>query len=151
MGITHTTAATGTDSGDGKISKNAWNEEHVATLIASLTVVIDGGGVAIIPGIKGNLRVPFACTIVRASLLADQSGSIVVDIWQNTYANYPPTDTNSITASAPPTISTATKAEDTTLTGWDVTLDEGSILRYNVDSCTSIQRVTVELKVSHLG
>jgi len=29
MGITHATAATGTDSGDGKISKNAWNEEHV--------------------------------------------------------------------------------------------------------------------------
>jgi len=28
MGITHTTAATGTDSGDGKISKNAWNEAH---------------------------------------------------------------------------------------------------------------------------
>lgn len=27
-GITHTTAATGTDSGDGKISKNAWNESH---------------------------------------------------------------------------------------------------------------------------
>jgi hypothetical protein len=28
MGITHTTAATGTDSGDGRISKNAWNEDH---------------------------------------------------------------------------------------------------------------------------
>lgn len=29
MGITHATAATGSDSGDGKISKNAWNESHV--------------------------------------------------------------------------------------------------------------------------
>lgn len=32
MGVTHATAATGTDSGDGKISKNAWNEDHVAAL-----------------------------------------------------------------------------------------------------------------------
>jgi hypothetical protein len=28
MGITHATAATGTDSGNGKISKNAWNADH---------------------------------------------------------------------------------------------------------------------------
>ena len=28
MAVTHTTAATGTDSGDGLISKNAWNENH---------------------------------------------------------------------------------------------------------------------------
>lgn len=29
MGITHATTAGGSDSGDGKISKNAWNEAHV--------------------------------------------------------------------------------------------------------------------------
>ncbi len=28
VSLTHTTAATGVDSGDGKISKNAWNEEE---------------------------------------------------------------------------------------------------------------------------
>lgn len=31
MGITHTTAAGGVDSGDGKLSKNAWNEAHTIT------------------------------------------------------------------------------------------------------------------------
>lgn len=30
--LTHTTTATGTDSGDGKISKNAWNEAHTLTM-----------------------------------------------------------------------------------------------------------------------
>lgn len=32
VSLTHTTAATGTDSGDGKISKNAWNEAHTLTM-----------------------------------------------------------------------------------------------------------------------
>jgi hypothetical protein len=31
VSLTHTTAATGVDSGDGKISKNAWNEAHTLT------------------------------------------------------------------------------------------------------------------------
>ena len=80
--------------------------------------------------------------------LADQTGSIVVDIWKDTYANFPPTDADSITASAPPTISTATKAQDATLTGWTTSIAAGDILRFNVDSVTSIQRVTLSLKVT---
>jgi hypothetical protein len=78
-------------------------------------------------------------------MLADQSGSIVVDIWEDTYANYPPTDADSITASAVPTITTAVKSQDSTLTGWTTAIVGGSTLRYNVDSVTTIQRVTVSL------
>ena len=120
----------------------AWEAQY-----ASIVAVIDGGGSVITTGVKGDVRVPFACVIERASLLADVSGSIVVDIWVDTYANYPPTVADTITASAKPTISTATKAEDTTLTGWTTTLAEGSTIRYNVDSITTCTRVTVELRV----
>lgn len=112
-----------------------------------LEFVIDGGGIAITTGIKGDLEVPFACTIVSATLLCDQSGSIVVDVWKDTYANFPPTDADSITASAPPTVSSADKAQDTTLTGWTKSLSKGDILRFNVDSCTTITRATLSLKV----
>jgi hypothetical protein len=94
------------------------------------------------------VEVPFACVVTAARLLADQSGAIVVDIWNDTYANYPPTDADSITASAPPTISSSgVKSEDTTLTGWDPNIAAGDILGYNVDSVTSHQRVTVALTV----
>ena len=109
---------------------------------ASIQFVIDGGGSAITTGIKGDLEVPFACTITAVRLLADQSGSIVVDLWVDSYANFPPTDADSITASAPPTISSATKSENTTLTGWTPGITAGSIIRVNVDSITSITRVT---------
>ena len=115
---------------------------------ASITFIIDGGGAAIATGIKGDLEIPFACTIARNTLLADQSGSIVVDVWKDTYANYPPTDADSITASAPPTITTATKSQDSTLTGWTKAIATGSTLRFNVDSCTTIEKCTLALKVT---
>jgi len=113
----------------------------------TITFIIDGGGSAITTGEKGHLEIPFACTIKQATMLADASGSIVVDIWKDTYANFPPTDADSITASAPPTISSAQKSQDATLTGWTKTIAAGNILAFNVDSCTTIKRVTISLKV----
>jgi hypothetical protein len=115
---------------------------------AAIEFVIDGGGATIATGVKGFIEVPFACTITAVRLLADQSGSIVVDVWKDTYTNYPPTDADSITAAAPPTISAATKSQDTTLTGWTTAVAAGSILGFNVDSVTTLQRVTVVLAVT---
>lgn len=112
----------------------------------AIVFVIDGGGSAISTGIKGDVEIPFACTLNQVTMLADQSGSIVVDIWKDTYANYPPTDADSITASAVPTISTATKSQDTTLTAWTTAITAGNILRFNVDSCATITRCTIVLK-----
>lgn len=113
----------------------------------ALEFVIDGAGSAITTGIKGDIEVPFGCTIQRVTMLADQSGSIVVDIWKDTYANYPATDADSITASAVPTITTATKSQDTTLTGWTTALAAGDIIRFNVDSATTVTKVTISLVV----
>jgi hypothetical protein len=114
---------------------------------ASITFVIDGDGEAITTGEKGHLEIPFACTIKQVTMQADQSGSIVVDIWKDTYANFPPTDADSITASAPPTISSAQKSQDATLAGWTKSISSGDILAFNVDSCATIQRVTISLLV----
>lgn len=119
--------------------------QRLRTVALSLT--IDGGGAAISTGIVADLKVPFACEIVDVEMLADQSGSIVVDIWKDTYANFPPTDADSITASAVPTITTATKSQDSTLTGWTTAIAENDILRFNVDSVTSITRLHLTLKV----
>lgn len=107
--------------------------------------VFDGNGATIATGIRGDWLIPYNCTILGYDMLADQSGSIVLDLWQDTYANFPPTVADTITASAKPTISTATKNTSTTLTGWTTSLTGGSILRFNVDSATSIQRLTFTL------
>lgn len=112
---------------------------------SAIEYVIDGGGSAITTGVKGYLEVPYACTITDATLLADQSGSIVVDVWKDTYANYPPTDADTITASAVPTISASNKSTDGTLTGWTTSITAGDIIGFNVDSASTVTRVTVSL------
>lgn len=119
----------------------------VAPVARSIQYVIDGAGAVLTTGLKGYLEVPYACTILSATLLADVSGSVVVDIWKDTYANYPPVVADTITASAKPTISAALKAQDATLTGWNKTVAAGDILAFNIDSVTSIKRLSISLKV----
>lgn len=116
----------------------------------TLGITIDGGGSPITTGIKGDLRIPFDCTITKATVLADQSGSIVIDVWKDTYANYPPTAADSITASAKPTLSSAVKSEDSTLTGWTTSITAGQTLRFNVDSASTVTRVNLQLDVTRV-
>ena len=131
---------------DTSIATTAFVKAAIDERKATISFIIDGGGAAITTGVKGYLEIPFACTIDRATALADQSGSIVVDIWKDTYANYPPVDADSITASAPVTITTATKSQDATLTGWTTAVAAGDVLGFNVDSITTCQRVTISLR-----
>jgi hypothetical protein len=142
--IVATTAGT---AGQVLKSGGASADPAFADDLACITWIIDGGASVIATGSKYGLRVPFACTIVAATIAIDQTGSIVVDIWKDTQANYPPTDADSITASAQLTISSATKAEDTTLTGWTTAISAGDWLFFNVDSVTSAKFCTITLKV----
>jgi hypothetical protein len=118
------------------------------TQSASLGITIDGGGSAITTGTKGYIEVPYNCVIERVTMLADQSGSAVVDLWKTNYANYPPTVGATITASAKPTITTATKSQTSTLTGWVTNVTAGDIIGFNVDSASTITRLTLQLKVN---
>ena len=105
-----------------------------------------GDGVSVITtGQKGYIEIPFDCTISKATVLLDQSGSIVIDVWKDTYANYPPVDADSITASAPPTVSSATKSQDSTLTGWTTSVTAGDIIGFNVDSITTATKATLSI------
>ena len=115
-------------------------------------ITIDGGGSAITTGVKGFMEIPYNCTITGWTLVSCEdgvpvSGSIVVDVWKDTYANYPPTVADTITASAKPTITTATKNTSTTLTGWTTTVTAGDFIGFNVDSCTDITKALLVLKV----
>lgn len=74
----------------------------------------------------------------------------MVDIWKDTYANYPPVVADSITASAKPTLSSADKSQDDTLTGWDTDLLAGDVLRFNIDSFSTITRLAVCLDMETL-
>lgn len=131
----------------GMLRKTAANTYALDEGDTAIIFEKDNSGTVIPTGIMGDAQVPFACTILSATMLADQSGSAVVDIWKAAYANYPPLLANSIVASAPPTITTATKMTDATLTGWTTAVAAGDCLRFNLNSVTSITRLTIILKV----
>ena len=110
-----------------------------------LLAVFDGAGASLHNGMQGDVSVPFASTITGWVLLADQAGSIVINIWKDVLASYPPTVADKITASAPPTLSSADHAEDSTLTGWTTAVNAGDTLRFNIDSAATVQRATLAL------
>jgi hypothetical protein len=118
------------------------------TKTVSVGVSLSGGGSVISTGVVADLYIPYNCTINSVTMLADQTGSIVVDIWKLSYGSYPAVNANSITALAPPTITAGIKSQDTTLTGWTKTLAAGDTLRFNVDSCSDTTRCTLVLSVT---
>jgi hypothetical protein len=116
----------------------------------NIAVVFNNGASVLATGIQPmDVVIETPGTIQQVTVLGKgaESGSIVIDLWVDTYANYPPTDADSITASAPPTITTATKSQDSTLTGWTKTLAAGAIIRFNIDSVTTFTGVTLNIKV----
>ena len=132
---------------DGVVRKTAAGTFELDAGTTSITFVKDNNGIAVATGVQGDIEIPFACTITGATLIADATGSVVIDLWKDTYANYPPTVADTITASAKPTLSSAVKAQDTTLTGWATAVAAGDIIRVNVDSVATITRFTLSLKV----
>lgn len=113
----------------------------------NLQIIIDGGGSAITTGIKADLVVPYNCTVIGWDILGDASGSIVVDIWKDTYANFPPTVADTITGTEKPTLSSVAKNQDVALSTWTTTLTRNDILRFNVDSASTVTRVTLSLRI----
>lgn len=99
---------------DGGSSK--WKNKSVRHAIV---FEIDGAGSTPGTGTYGQVSVPFACTIVGWNLTADASSSAVVDVLRSTGGGFP--STSSIAGTDKPTLSSAQRAHDTTLTGWGST------------------------------
>jgi hypothetical protein len=111
----------------------------------TLNFIIDGGGVTITTGKKGIAVIDGDYTVTGWTIIAGQSGSIVVDVNRATYANFP--TTASIAGSELPTLSSAQKNEDLTLSSWTTTLSARDVLEFEVDSVTTVTRVTVALRL----
>jgi hypothetical protein len=113
---------------------------------------IDGSGSALTTGNKSAfVMMPYSGNITAAYLLADQAGDVVVDIWKDTYANFPPTVAATITAAAKPTLSSAIKYKDVTLSGWTKAFLTEDIYEINIDSVATITKLQVILKTEKTG
>ncbi|MEI6500192.1 MAG: hypothetical protein WCP21_04100 [Armatimonadota bacterium] len=130
--------------------------EAAANLLTAGTVkqiedAIDGGPRQIVftlPAVAGAqaiVRLGCAGTLTSAVIMGDVSGSTVVDVWKSSYGDYPPTASNSITASAKPTLSSQITNTDSTLTGWTKTFAEDEWMIANVDSASVLGTIILVL------
>jgi hypothetical protein len=139
----------------GTISSGTWNGTALTSAylpanqkIYPITLVLDGGGSAITTGAKTWVVVPYSGTITQWDITSDQTGSIVIDVWKDTYANYPPTVADTIAGSEKPTLSSAIKNQDSDLGTWTTSISAGDILKFNVDSVSTVEKVVLVLYVT---
>lgn len=87
-------------------------------------------------------------TITKWIILTEGgTGSCQIDVWKDTYANYPPTVLNTITAASKPNVVSSNKAQDTVLTGWTTTVTEGDIIAFKLESSSVFTSVSIDLEI----
>lgn len=104
-------------------------------------------GSSLAAGQQSDSYFPAPCTIVGFVLLADPTGSVVLDLWKTAFGAFPPSNANSICAAAKPTIVSGNKYLDNTLSGWSVNIAAGDVIRFNIDSVSVITRLFAGLIV----
>jgi hypothetical protein len=119
------------------------------TQSASLIYTLDGAGAPISTGAKGFIGpLGYTATITGWTLTSDVSATVTMDIWKDTLANHPPTNGDSITASAKPGLSAAVQASSTTLTGWTTSIGATDILRFEVEANNNATYLTLQLAIT---
>ena len=109
-------------------------------------IALDGGGSPISTGVKHYFEVPLSMTVTGWTLVADQSGSIVVDLWKDVFANFPPTVADTITGTEKPTLSAAQSNQDLALSSWTTAVTRGDILGVNVDSASTVTKAWLTIR-----
>ncbi len=110
-------------------------------------IVIFNGNPLLTPGIAGDVTVHFTCDIKKWTLLGDISGDIAIDIWKASYAVFPPSVADTITAGAQPVLIGSAKNSDDTLPGWTTAITAEDTLRFNIDSVTDLSKVTLAIQL----
>jgi hypothetical protein len=118
---------------------------NTPTVNRTIGISIDGGGTVVTTGTKGYVEVPYSGTIIEWKIIADLSGSAVFDVWKSNAAI--PTNANTITASAKPTLTTAQRATSTTLTGWTTGVSVNDVFGFEVESASTITKAVLILVI----
>lgn len=138
-GIYRATFLTALNAGAGGFAVDAIG---VGNSAISIEFIIDGGGSAITTGAKGQIFVPWAATIGFWEVMADQSGSIAVDVLR---ANNAVPTVSIIGAGNKPSLA-ASQFTGAAPSGWTSTLlAANDWLAFSVTSAATITRATVVL------
>jgi hypothetical protein len=132
------------DVGLGNVDNTSDSAKLAAVITQSVVVQFGDGTNVLTVNEKRRFSIPVAHTLIRWRILSSVSGSVVFDVWRDTFANYPPVVGDSISTSKP-TLSSALTAEDSTITDWTEVGAAGDVYIVNVDSVTSVVDCVLEL------
>lgn len=114
-----------------------------ATAPCSAAATFVGGDADIEVGTFCDLSVPNAFVITGVTLVGDPSGSIEIDIRAADISTFPPGPSDTICGGTPPALVAASTYQDTTLTGWTLSIPANHVLRFVVNSCTGVTKANL--------
>ena len=106
-------------------------------------VTFDGQGGVVSVGKTDWVFIPYNCTITGWDITGDQVGSCVIDIWKDTYANFPPTAADSIAGSEKPTLASARTNIDLSLSPPWAAVTAGDCIMFYVESCSTLTKINL--------
>lgn len=129
------------------IVASPWTVSPLEKSYQELTFTIGiKGAAALSTGVHLYREVPFGFYVTGWTLVADQTGSLVIDVWAEDYANSPPAVGDTIAGSEKPTLTAAQKNQDLTLTTWTPYIAPGDVIGINVDSAATCTWATLTLR-----
>lgn len=134
-------------AGQGKRLLNLDNDGymfHISSKILTLEFGVSSGEV-ITTGAKGRKACTVSGTIKGWKLITDTDATVTVDVWKAN--NSIPTNANSITASAKPSITAGQYASSTTLTGWTNSVFNNDVFVFEVESNDNAKYILLILEI----
>jgi hypothetical protein len=147
------TGATGASGTSGAPGINGEDGENGLTILLpspartkTIGVTFDGDGSPPTIGSVGYVVCQDSGTIDQWAIIADVSGSAVVDVWK--VAGAIPTNANTIAGSEKLTLSAQQLANDTSLTTWSTPVSSGDVFGFELESVSTCTRLTCEVRIT---
>jgi hypothetical protein len=133
-----------------------WVEDYVESLPTPASdlkgiinvSIIPVGSTVLSPAFIGDVVIPYDCKITGWYIFGTDSsgtpqvGSASINAWLDTYSNYPPTSGDSIFSGNNPVLVGQSR---NALSGLDISLLEGYVLRIQLSSVSNLSRIFVSL------
>lgn len=136
---------------DTYVSGNTLQNHSDILSLASfgLAFPIGNGAGEISVGAYEDIEIPFGFSVDGWILeTRDAAGDLVVDVMEGAYADLPLSTADSIAGTEKPTLSSAQKAQDLSLSTWTTNGSAGNWLGWEVISVSGITQATLSLRMT---
>lgn len=111
--------------------------------LAKISMSIDAGTNTIETGFKGYFEATSDMTISGWNIVANRTGTILIDLFKTTYNNF--SSFGSIITGIPPSLNNQNKSYGNIMTGWNIGVSRGDILEFVVKGCTGINKININI------